>query len=255
MQRFLISLIALVAFSSSAFAEGGFKEFWKSIDWEFNVNAGTNIGGASPLPIPAEIRKINSFNPKLQLQLGAGVIAWMGEKKRWGVGVGVRVETKGMETNATVKNYGMSILQDGRELSGRWTGRVVTTYHSQQLVIPIVGVYKFNRRWKMNFGPFLSYAFSNDFYGHVYDGYLREGDPTGQKVVFEDGAKASYDFGENLRDFQWGMQVGASWRAYRNFEINANLTWGCNSVFKSDFHTITFNMYPIYVNLGFGYIF
>ena len=38
-------------------------------------------------------------------------------------------------------------------------------------------------------------------------------------------------------------------------EFGDNLTWGCNGIFKSSFKTITFTMYPIYLNLGFGYAF
>ncbi|MBR5460852.1 MAG: PorT family protein, partial [Butyricimonas sp.] len=32
--------------------------------WEYEVKAGVNIGGASPIPLPEEIRKVNSFSPK-----------------------------------------------------------------------------------------------------------------------------------------------------------------------------------------------
>lgn len=32
--------------------------------WEYEVKAGVNIGGASPIPLPEEIREVNSFNPK-----------------------------------------------------------------------------------------------------------------------------------------------------------------------------------------------
>lgn len=232
--------------------EGG-KGFWQ--DFEYEVNAGTNIGGTSPIPLPAEIRHIDSYNPKLNLQLGATVTKWLGFKKKWGVSVGLRLESKGMETKATVKNYGMEIYQDGKKLAGRWTGKVKTRYSSQQMIIPITAVYKVNPRFKVNFGPFLSYAFSNTFDGHVYEGYLREGDPAGDKVVFEGDAKATYDFNEDLRHFQWGMQGGVSWMAYKHLVVNANLTWGCNNIFVSSFKTISFNMYPIYLNFGFGYVF
>ena len=37
--------------------------------------------------------------------------------------------------------------------------------------------------------------------------------------------------------------------------VNADVTWGLNNIFQKDFDTITFNMYPIYLNLGFGYAF
>ena len=41
-----------------------------------------------------------------------------------------------------------------------------------------------------------------DFSGHVYEGYLRKDDPTGEKVNFNNGAIASYDFSSDLRNFQ-----------------------------------------------------
>lgn len=31
--------------------------------WEYNIKAGFNIGGTSPIPLPKEIRKIDSYAP------------------------------------------------------------------------------------------------------------------------------------------------------------------------------------------------
>ena len=87
------------------------------------------------------------------------------------------------------------------------------------------------------------------------DGYLREDNPTGPKVEFTDNKVATYDFSNDLRHFQWGLQAGAGWRAFKHLNIYADLTWGLNNIFKNDFHTITFAMYPIYLNIGFGYAF
>lgn len=226
-----------------------------SLGLEFEVNAGTNIGGASPLPLPAEIRHIDSYSPDLNLQLGVSVTKWFDTQRKWGTAIGVRMETKGMRTKATVKNYGMELLDNGRTLKGRWTGHVQTKYNSRQMVIPITALYRFNNRIKVNFGPYVAYAFSGDFDGYVYDGYLREGDPTGDKYVFEGDSRASYDFGEHLRRFQLGLQGGVSWTAYKHLAVNANLTWGLNDIFNKSFKTVSFNLYPIYLNIGFGYVF
>ncbi len=223
---------------------------------EYELNAGVNIGGAAPLPLPAEIRSIDSYSPNLNLYIGGTVTKWLDmDKKKWGVGVALRFETKGMETKAMVKNYGMEIIKADTKLSGRWTGRVQTKYQSQQLTIPVTAIYKINSRWKVNAGPYVAVVFSKDFNGYVYDGYLREGDPTGLKWSFSDGARATYDFGDELQSFQWGFQGGVSWRAFKRFSVNANLAWGCNDIFKKTFKTVSFNMYPIYLNMGFGYIF
>lgn len=250
-----IAALMLASIAGVSAQRNGIHEKITRLGFEFEVNAGTSLGGATPLPLPAEIRHIDSYSPDLDLQLGLLVTKWLGNERKWGVAVGARLETRGMKTRATVKNYGMEILDNGKKLSGRWTGKVQTKYHSQQLVIPITAVYRINKRLKANLGPYLAFAFSNDFDGYVSDGYLREGDPTGDKYVFEGDSRASYDFGDELRHFQWGMRGGVSWAAYKHLVVNADLTWGCNNIFKSSFKTVNFSLYPIYLNIGFGYIF
>ncbi len=228
-------------------------DFLASFDYE--VQAGLNFGGASPLPLPAEIRKIEGFKPGLNLMLGAKAVKWITPESKWGVGVALRFETKGMTTDASVKNYGMEIIDNGARVAGRWTGKVHTRYKSSQFTLPITAEYRFNRRWSMWAGPYVALAMENTFDGYVHSGYLREGDPTGEKVVFEGDSQATYDFSDNLRTFQWGLTVGGSWVAYKHLTVNANLAWGCEGIFKSSFKTVTFSMYPIFLNFGFGYKF
>ena len=257
MKKFLLTLIGLFTLGAASIQaqekENKFMDFFKSLEYE--VNAGTNIGGASPIPLPSEIRKINSYNPELNLQIGATARKYFGENEKWGAGIGIRLETKGMKTEANVKNYGMELIDNGQTLKGRWTGKVSTKYHTQQLVIPITAFYRLSKRVTLNAGPYLAFAFRNDFDGYVYDGYLREGDPTGPKISFDANSKASYDFGDELRSFQWGIQAGVGVNVLKHFVINANLQWGLNDIFKSSFKTVNFSLYPIYLNLGFGYIF
>lgn len=222
---------------------------------EYEIKAGFNIGGASPLPIPSEIREINSYRPDLALSLGANVTKWLNEKHTFGLVVGLMLETKAMKTDATVKNYGMAIIQDGEEMSGRWTGNVKTKFRTSYITLPIMAAYKISSRWKVKGGPYFAFAFERDFSGHVYDGYLREGDPTGSKVEFTDGNIATYDFSHDLKRFQWGLTFGGEWKAFKHLSVYADLNWGLNDIFKSSFKTITFNMYPIYLNMGFAYNF
>lgn len=221
--------------------------------FQYEINASFKIGGATPLPLPAEIRKIESYNPELNLTLGAKATYFFNSK--WGISPSLEFATKGMTTGASVKDYGMEIIQEDSKVSGRWTGKVHTSYSTSQFVIPISAVYRINPRWQVEAGPYFAVAMRNEFKGYVHNGYLREGDPTGEKVVFEGDSRAYYDFSDELRSFQWGVQVGGKWMAFKHFAINANLTWGLNGIFKSSFKTVTFSMYPIYLNLGFGYIF
>lgn len=246
-------LVAAAVIMLSAVMHAGAEGFFRDI--EYQVNAGFNVGGASPLPLPEEIRRIKSFDPKLNMQVGAIATKWLTPDRKWGITVALQLGTKGMETKARVKNYGMEILDDGKKLKGRWTGMVRTKYNTQQLSVPILARLRVHDRTSLTFGPYLAYAYKNEFDGYVYNGYLREGDPTGDKYVFEGDSRASYDFGDELRKFQWGLQAGVTWMAYSHLAVNANLSWGLNDIFVSSFKTVTFNMYPIYLNVGFGYLF
>ena len=51
------------------------------------------------------------------------------------------------------------------------------------------------------------------------------------------------------------MQLGGEWKAFKHLNVYADLTWGLNDILKNDFDTISFAMYPIYLNVVFGYAF
>lgn len=255
MKRYICSLVAAAALTLPAFGQiEDAKMPWSDLHGlEYEVFAGVNIGGASPVPVPNEIRKIESYDPELNLNIGVRATKMFDD--RWGARVTLKFETKGMNTRARVKNYGMEIMQDGSILQGNWTGNVQTKFSASYVTLPITAVYRINSRWSVNAGPYVSYCLNREFSGYVYEGYLREGDPTGNKVVFEGDARASYDFSHDMRRFQWGAQLGGSWAAFRHFSVIADLTWGFNGIFKSSFKTVKFDMYPIYLNLGFAYKF
>ncbi|WP_368147558.1 outer membrane beta-barrel protein, partial [Bacteroides cellulosilyticus] len=95
--------------------------------WEYALKAGFSIGGTAPLPLPEEIRKIDSYVPSMAISIEGNATKWLDEKKIWGLTLGLRLETKNMTTEATVKNYGMKIINTtGGELEGLWTGGVKT---------------------------------------------------------------------------------------------------------------------------------
>lgn len=230
---------------------------WSSLrGLEYTVKAGFNIGGTSPVPLPREIRSIDGYKPTLSFSIEGDIKKWFGDAEMWGMQIGLRLENKGMETKAKVKNYGMEIIGAGGEkLKGNWTGGVQTKVKNAYFSIPLLAAYKLNRRVSFTAGPYVSLMTNGDFSGYVYDGYLRENNPTGTKVEFQGENQASYDFSDDLRTFQWGLQAGTEWKAFKHLIVYADLTWGLNSIFKKDFETITFSMYPIYLNVGFGYSF
>ena len=194
--------------------------------------------------------------PTLAVQLGLDITKWIDDSRIWGITSGLRFENKNMTTRATVKNYGMEIIGgDGNRMKGNWTGGVRTQVQNTYLTLPVLASWKASPRWILHAGPYFSYLLDGTFSGDVYEGYLREGDPTGDKINFTNGAVATYDFSEHERKFQWGIQVGADWKAFSHLKVYTHLTWGLNDLFEKDFQTITFAMYPIYLNLGFGYTF
>ncbi len=240
----------------------GQKERSSAIIWsqlrglEYQIKAGFNVGGFSPLPLPAEIRSIEKYNPNLSLSVSGEVAKWFGKNEEWAFIFGLTLDTKSMTTEANVKNYGMEIIgEKGEKVAGQWTGGVRTKVKNSYISVPLMAGYKISSRWRIKGGAYLSYLMDGSFNGHVYEGYLREGDPTGEKVVFSDDKTALYDFSDELRKFQWGLIFGGEWKAFKHLNIYADLTWGLNDMFKKDFNTISFAMYPIYLNVGFGYLF
>lgn len=69
--------------------------------WNIELRAGYNIGGTSPIPLPAEIREIKSYKPSVGFSGEADFTRFF--DKHWGVGFGVKLENKNMETDARVK--------------------------------------------------------------------------------------------------------------------------------------------------------
>ena len=251
--RILLLLVAMLSFVSADAEEKRNMEWMRLRGLDYRIKAGFNIGGSSPLPLPAEIRALNSYQPGLQIALEANAIKWF--DKKWGTSLGLRFERKGMSTDARVKNYFLIMdSPDQGRLEGMWTGNVKTKVSTSAVTIPILAMYKVAPRWDLKFGPYVSFLIDKEFSGAAYDGYLREGDPTGEKVVIE-GEEASYDFSTDLRNVQWGLDLGAEWHAYKHLLVYTDLTWGLNSMFPSDFKSVSFDMYNIYLTLGFGYRF
>lgn len=219
--------------------------------WEYKVKAGINIGGTSPLPLPVEIRDIKKYNPTLAFSIEGAMAKWINEK--WGIQTAVRLETKSMKTDARVKNYSMEMIstEDGY-LKGRWTGNIRTNVDNTYVTLPFLALYRAGKRVNLKAGLFVSYLLDGAFSGTAYDGYLRNGDPTGTRYRI---TRASYDFSDDLRDWAWGATLGVDWRAFKHLSVFADLNWGVNDIFKAEFKTITFDMYPIYLNTGFGYAF
>lgn len=256
-KKAFLSLLVIFCFSIIYAQETSSAEkssFFKNT--EFQVRAGFSIGGSTPIPFPVEIRKIKLYDPTLALGLGTTITKWFDGDKKWGIRIGLSVEGRGMKTEARVNNYSTEVIGDeGEKVVGNFTGMVQTTMKNSYFTIPVLAIYGISENWNIYGGPYFSALVEKNFSGYVYDGYLREGGPTGPKLVFEGDNKGPYDFSQDLNVFQWGLMAGGEVNLRKHFKLFSELNWGLNNLFKKEFKTITFNMYSIYLDIGFGYTF
>ena len=216
----------------------------------FAAKAGFNLGGTAPMGLPAEIRSLNSFKPTFSFSI-AGTAQYNFNNK-WGLQSGIKFDIKGMQTDASVKNYQLVVSMDGSTVEGVFTGDVTTKVHNSYITIPLLAVYNISPRWDIKVGGYASFMVDGEFSGTAKNGYMRDGSPIGPRV---DGVDAVYDFSDDMRKVDAGVQVGVDFIPYKHLLISGDLTWGCLPLFKSDFTAMSFDMYNVYFNIGFGYVF
>ncbi len=222
-------------------------------DLRYQVRLGYNLGGTAPVGMPPEIRSLDKFKPKNNTLLGLD--AYKSLQGKWGMMAGFHYENKGMETDAKVKNYHMEMRRGDDVLTGMFTGNVVTNVQEWMVTMPLQATYDVAQNVRLKAGPYFSYVMSNEFSGYAYDGYLRDGSPVGQKVELghNEGERGEYDFTDDLRHWQFGVDVGVDWFFSKRLGAYADLSWGLSAVFKKDFKTIEQKLYPIYGSIGLMY--
>lgn len=222
----------------------------KPLDLSFLL--GFNIGGTAPLPLPAEVRKIESYNPKFNPQLGFNVVYSLDDK--WGVGTGATLDWKGMRVRDEVKYMKTSVVltEDGSRLSGYFVGKNMTNVDMTYLTIPIYGTYNFNNRWQARLGIYAARTLSSRFNGKVHDGYMRIDTPVGQRQEI-DGEGATFDFSDDTRDYDFGILGGGEFRLTNRVGFYGSLTWGLVPYFYSGTNPIEFKMHNIYGTIGITY--
>lgn len=247
MKRYILSALMLALCAVQSFGIDIFDNL------HYQVRLGYNIGGTAPVGMPAEIRSLDKF--KLKNNCLLGLDAYKPLTEQWGIIAGFHYENKGMETDAKVKNYHMEMRYGDQVIEGMFTGNVVTKVEQWMVTMPIQAAYNVSDKLRLKAGPYFSYVMSNDFSGYAYDGYLREGDPTGQKVELghDEGERGDYDFTDNLRHWQFGVDVGADWYFSHRLGMYADLSWGLSAIFQKDFKTISQKLYPIYGSVGLIY--
>ena len=226
----------------------------ESRHWEHAIRVGINVGGTTPIPLPAEIRKIESFTTGLNPILGVRSTRWFEPDGKWGITSGFTIEHKGMKESAQVK-YWYTNLKVGEgdkrgEFEGTFSGFNETRIKNGYFTLPAMATYRLSSIWTFHAGGFFSWMHTSKFTGIADDGYIREGGPTGDIINV---TSAEFDFSTDLNTIDAGLLVGADWKFTRKLSATGEFSWGFIPIFPSDFKGVTYKMYNLYLGLGLSY--
>lgn len=252
--RFLIALIALpltLCAQNASFVPTATTPF------SLSLRLGLNVGAAMPLPMPRSIRAVERYNPLLNFavegRLRYRFLTPDNTVQLWGLAVGLRLEHKGMSTEATVRNYFVNVIaEDGAALRGAFYGRVHTKMRLSLLSMPLLATWQPHQRWTFSAGPLLSVRLGGDFNGYAHDGYIRKNNPTGEKTAV---LKGVYDYGSDLRTFYWGVVFGADYQFSRRWSATAEFNATTHPIFPSDYTNVSYKLRPLFATVGVGYAF
>jgi hypothetical protein len=218
--------------------------------WEFKINAGYNIGGTSPLPLPAEIRKIERYALHgLALHGALETTYWF--NKKWGLTTQIASDLKGFTAQDQVVSLWTEMEMDNESYTkGTFTGSNETSIKNTYLTVPALASYRLSDKWYLQAGLYAAWLYNSGFKGNASDGYLRENGPTGEKILVD---FARFDFSEQQRLFDWGGMAAAEWNFSSCFFLRGQLAWGFVSIFPSDFTGMPFKMYNVYGTIAISY--
>lgn len=218
-------------------------------DWVYKVNIGGNIGGTTPLPLPAEFRKLEHYAPVLAPHAAFEATHWL--SNRWGITAQFSVDVKGFNVTDSVLYLRTEMKMTDRPYIGTFTGHNTTNIRNTYLNLPVLATYRLSYSWLLQGGMYMAWLSSSNFRGSANDGYIREGGPTGDKTLVH---IARFDFSENQRTFDGGLLAAAEWNLSQRLALRGQLAWGLTSVFPSSFTGMPFKMYNVYGTLALSYL-
>ncbi|OAV64545.1 hypothetical protein Barb6_03196 [Bacteroidales bacterium Barb6] len=220
--------------------------------WEYKVLAGYNFGGTMPLPLPAEIRGIDSWSPGFAGTAAFHAIRWL--TPEWGIATGLSFDIKEMRTKANVKYWQTNIeVGEGDEtgfFSGTFSGRNETRVRNSYITVPVAAAFRPFEAWTFRLGGYLSFQANALFEGTASDGYIRSGGPAGDRINVEN---AVFDFSDKIRKYDAGVTASAERSLAPRLSATGQLSWGLVPVFPASFEGISYKMYNVYFTVGIGY--
>ncbi len=219
------------------------------LKWQHSIQAGLNFGASAPLSFPDNIRKIDAWWPAFAPSLGYELLYNIDRK--WGVAAAIKMDMKGMYVKDEVLYLHTIITTDGGgKFEGAFSGTNETRVRNAYVSVPISAVFSPDKNWKVKLGIYGAWLFSSNFKGTVSNGYIRNGGSLGEKV---DIATATFDFGHQMNEFDWGLQAGGERMVGKHIAVMGNLSWGLRPLFPTSFEGMDFKLYNIYLTLGLRY--
>ncbi|MDR1557104.1 MAG: PorT family protein [Tannerellaceae bacterium] len=220
--------------------------------WEYKMFAGYNLGGSTPLPLPAEIRKIHSWSPGIAGTLAFHATRWL--TTEWGITSGLAIDVKGMIVDTDVKYLNTSLIVGEGDhtgtFTGMFTGRNTTKLRNGYLVFPLLASYHPFSLWTFHLGGYFALQRDARFEGNASGGYIRNGGPAGDRINIE---MSTFDFSDYVRKTDAGLMALADWFFTNKLAVTGQLSWGLLPLFPSDFNGIPYKMYNIYFMGGIAY--
>ena len=214
---------------------------------DYRLKAGVNLGASTPMPIPNRLSNL-SWSPNIGPFIELSIVVF--PDSNIGLSAGTKIEYKKMDVSASVYQLYSEVNIDNLLTKGYFTGTNETHLDVSYLTIPLQGIYKINHNLEFVLGFFASFSLDGNFYGAVKNGYIRAGDPTGERTDIE---FSEFDFSDELRNLDWGCIGGINTyltkKLYLNFQINLSLS----SLLNTNFAGIPYKLYNLYSSLGLMY--
>jgi hypothetical protein len=213
--------------------------------WLLYPSLGIDMGGAIPFPF-SDIPDGAKGTPKLNPSLGLGFEYRVATK--WNLGFEVSYHLLAFSANADV--ISQPFYSDDHQNVLYFSGHAKTDVELRVLEFPVVAVYDLNHRWSLLMGVYYSRILEGSFKTEGTKGVLSDDKTITDSAQLPGVANTDYNFNDYLDKWDAGLLIGYRYNIINRVYFWSNLNVGFNSIFKSDFDNIDYEMYQVRLNVG-----